>query len=210
MRQKTGKWLVLVLLAAVGLSLWSCGGGGDDHHEPPYSTTGTIELNNNSVVTIDGFYLTPVDQWSWGPNILADLLFPGEYTSIVDIYPGYYDARIWAAGEYSDYFSYLYDIPIGAGDYISLHVYNSDFSGSLEIRNNTLTADIIGVYVVPINSTSWGENQTPSIIEPSGVLQLTDFTPGLYDMNVVWNIGPDSIYDDISIDSLTLTTINAD
>jgi hypothetical protein len=210
MKQKTEKWLVLVLLAAVVLSLWNCSGGGDDHYNPPYPTTGTIELNNNSVVTIDGFYLVPVNEWSWGPNILEGPLFPGEYTSIVNIYPDYYDARIWAAGANSDYFSYLYDIPIGAGDYLSLYVYNSSFSGSLEIYNNTLNANIIGVYVVPANATSWGENQTPSIIEPSGVLHLTDFTPGLYDVDVVWNVGQDSIYYDVSIDSLTLTTINAD
>ena len=120
MKQKMGKWIIWVFMAAVLLSLGSCGGGGGDvYYEPPDTTPGTIELNNSSVVTIDGFYLAPVDQFSWGSNILSGPLFPGQQTFIVDIYPGYYDAKIRAAGAYSDYFGYLYDIPIGAGDYSS-------------------------------------------------------------------------------------------
>ena len=134
MKRKTGKWFVLVFMAAVMLSLCSCGGGGDVYDDTP----GTIELNNNSVVTIDGFYLAPVDQRSWGPNILAGPLFSGQDTFIVDISPGFYDAKIRGAGAYSDYFGYLYDIPIAAGDIVPLNVYNSSFTGSLEIRNNTV------------------------------------------------------------------------
>ncbi len=203
MNRKTGKWLVLVLIAAVILALSSCGGG-NDH------SLGIIELNNNSVATIDGFYLAPIDQRSWGPNILASPLYPGEYTSIFDIYPGYYDAKIRAAGQYSDYFGYLYDIPVAEDDIIPLNVYNSSFTGSLEIRNITLGANIFAVYVVPANAPTWGTNQASSIIGPLGALHLTDFDPGLYDVKIVWNVGPDNIYYDIRIDSLTLTTINAD
>lgn len=203
MKRKIWKWFVLVFMAAVILSLSSCGGGED-------STPGTIELNNNSIVTIDGFYLAPVNQASWGSNILAGPLFSGEQTFIVDIFPGFYDARIRAAGVYSDYFGYLYDIPIAAGDIIPLYVYNSSFTGSLEIRNTTLNANIIGVYVVPANATTWGVNQISSAIGPSGLLHLTDLEPGLYDVRVVWNVGPDSIDYDIHVDSLTLTTLNVD
>jgi hypothetical protein len=203
MKRKTGIWFVFVLMAAVMLSLCSCGSSDN-------RSTGTIELNNNSVVTIDGFYLAPVDQRSWGQNILAGPLFPGQYTSIVDIYPGFYDAKIRAAGAYSDYFGYLYDIPVTADDYLALYVDNSSFTGSLEIRNNTLGANITGVYVVPADTPTWGANQTSSVIRPSGLLHLTDFTPGLYDAKIVWDVGPDSDYYDIRIDSLTLTTLNVD
>ena len=79
----------------------SCGGGGGEDNTP-----GTIELNNNSVVTIDGFYLAPVDQRSWGPNILSGSLFPGQRTFIVDIYPDYYDAKI-GGRSIQEYFGYL-------------------------------------------------------------------------------------------------------
>ena len=209
MKQKMGKWVIWFFMAAVMLSLGSCGGGGGDvYYAPPDTTPGTIELNNSSVVTIDGFYLAPVDQFSWGPNILSGPLSSGQRTFIVDIYPGYYDAKIRAAGAYSDYFGYLYDIFIGAGDYFPLYVYNSSFTGSLEIRNDTVGANIIGVYVVRANVPTWGANQTSSVIRPSGVLHLTDLAPGFYDVLVVWNVGPDSIDFDIQVDSLTLTTLN--
>jgi len=202
MKRKTGKWLGWLFMAMAIVLLSSCGGVDD--------SPGTIELNNNSVATIDGFYLAPVDQISWGPNILDSPLFPGEYTVIVDIVPGFYDAKIRATGIYSDYFGYLYDIPIYKGEYLTLSVRNSSFTGSLEIRNSSLGANIIGVYVVPANAPTWGPNQASSVIRPSGVLHLTDFDPGLYDVKVVWNVGPDNEYYDIRIDSLTLTTINAD
>lgn len=204
MKRKIGKWFVLVVAALVILSLSGCGRS-DDVIYP-----GTIELNNNSIATIDAFYLAPVDQWSWGPNILSRPLFSGEQTLIVDIYPGFYDARIRAAGVYSDYFGYLYDIRIHEDDYLSLYVYNSSFTGSLGIRNNTFNANILEVYVVPVDATSWGVNQISSVIRPSEVRQLIDFAPGLYDVRIVWNFGPDSIYTDIRIDSLALTTLNVD
>lgn len=212
MKNNIGKCFISVLIAFALLFLGSCGGGGggDVYNPPPDTRAGTIELNNNSVVTINGFYLAPINQFSWGPNILSGPLFSGQQTFIVDIFPGYYDAKITAAGAYSDYFGYLYDIPIGAGDYIPVQVYNSSFTGSLEIRNNSIGANIIAVYVVPANATTWGANQTSSVIRPSGSLHLTDLAPGYYDVRVVWSIGPDSIDYDIKVDSLTLFTLNVD
>jgi hypothetical protein len=206
MKRKTGKWVVLVFMAAVMLFLSSCGGGGGDDDTTP----GTIELNNNSVVTIDGFYLAPVDQASWGPNILGRSLFSGQQTFIVDIFPGFYDAKVRGAGAYSDYFGYLYDIPIAPGDVIPLNVYNSSFTGSLEIRNTTVGASIIGVYVVRADAPTWGTNLISSVIGPLGSRQIIDITPGLHDVKIVWNVGPDSIDFDVRIDSLTLTTLNVD
>lgn len=206
MKRKTGKWFVLVFMGAVILSLCSCGGGGDVYDDPP----GTIELINNSVVTIDGFYLAPTDQRSWGPNILGGPLFSGQDTFIVDISPGFYDARIRGAGAYSDYFGYLYDIPIAAGDTVPLNVYNSSFTGSLEIRNDTSVYTIIGVYVVPSDATTWDANLISSVIGPLDSRQIIDITPGFHDVRVVWNVGPDSIDYDVRIDSLALTTLNVD
>ena len=201
----------MVFIAAVILCFCSCGGGGGDNNHPPpsFPTTGTIELHNYSDVAIDGFYLAPVDQTLWGPNILKDLLYPDEYVLVLDIDRGYYDTKITATGLYSDYFGYLYDIPVDAGQNIVLDLDNSSFTGSLELRNDTL-ANIIGIYVVPADDPTWGVNQTPSAIGPSGVLHLSDLEPGLYDVMIVWDLGPDSIYYDISVESLTLRTLNVD
>lgn len=209
MKQNKWKCLVLFFMAAVILFLCSCGGG-DDYYDYYPPTPGSIELNNYSDATIDGFYLAPIYQTSWGPNLLGDVLYPDEYALFLDIYPDDYDAKIRTIGQFSDYFSYVYDIPIYAGDRIVLNVYNDSFSGSLQIINITLGANIIRVYVVPAGATTWGDNQTSSDIGPSGVLHLSDLDPGLYDVMIVWNIGDNSFYYDISVDSLTLTTINAD
>jgi hypothetical protein len=202
MKRKIRRGCFLVLAAAVLLSLGGCVVSSSE-------STGTIELVNSSVVTIDGFYLAATNQRSWGPNILAGPLFPGQNTFIVDIVEGYYDARVRAAGIYSDYFGYLYDIPVTAGGLFPLYVYNSSFTGSLEIRNSTFGANIIAVYVVPNNAGTWGANQASSAIWPGGSLHLIDFVPGLYDVRIVWNVGPDSIYYDVRISSLALTTVNA-
>lgn len=208
MKQNKWKCLVLFFMAAVILFLCSC--GGDDYYDYYPPTPGSIELNNYSDATIDGFYLAPIYQTSWGPNLLGDVLYPDEYALFLDIYPDDYDAKIRTIGQFSDYFSYMYDIPIYAGDRIVLNVYNDSFSGSLQIINITLGANIIRVYVVPAGATTWGDNQTSSDIVPLGVLHLSDLDPGLYDVMIVWNIGDNSFYYDISVDSLTLTTINAD
>jgi hypothetical protein len=86
MKRKIWKWFVLVITTAVIFSLSSCGGGGggDSASLPSDATPGTIELNNDSVVTIDRFYLAPVDQVSWGPNILSGPLFSGQHTFILN------------------------------------------------------------------------------------------------------------------------------
>jgi hypothetical protein len=212
MKRKIWKWFVLVITTAVIFSLSSCGGGGggDSASLPSDATPGTIELNNDSVVTIDRFYLAPVDQVSWGPNILSGPLFSGQHTFIVDIFPGFYDAQIRATGEYSRYYGYLYDIPIAGGDIVPLYIDNSSFTGSLELRNNTVDATIIAVFVVPANASTWGVNQISSAIGPLDFVYLNDLHPGLYDVRVVWNVGADYIYYDINLNSLTLTTLNVD
>jgi hypothetical protein len=213
MKQKRWNWFVAFFFAAALLGFSGCGGGGGDsaYHPPPPppSLAGTIELRNYSDVVIDGFYLSPVYQTLWGPDILAGLLYPGENLLVLDIGSGYYDAKITATGLYSEYCGYLYDFPVNAGENIRLDVYNSSFTGSLELRNDTL-ASIIGVYVVPADAPTWGVNQISSPIGPSGVLHLFDLDPDLYDVMIVWDIGPDSIYYDISIESLTLTALDVD
>ena len=207
MKQKRWNAFVFLLMTALVFCLCSCsGGGGGGHHHP--LVPGTIELHNHSAAIIDHFYLAPVDQTSWGPNILDDLLYPDDFILIWDIEPDYYDSKITVTGLYSDYYAYLYDIDINPGQDIVLHVYNSSFTGSLEIHNDTVGAYIIGVYVVPAGAPTWGSDQSTSDIGPSGQLHLSDFDPGLYDVKIVWDVGPDSNYYDVNIESLTLTTLN--
>ena len=210
MKRDMKKWSLLAVAAIAALCVLGCGGGdGDVYIEYPASSPGTIELNNNSRVTIDGFYLSPVEQYSWGPNILSGPLFPGQRTFIVDIVPGYYDAMVTAAGQYSDYFGYLYDIPIAEGAYLPRYVTDNSFTGSLEIYNNRFAALIVGVYVVPVSAPDWGSNLISTPIGPFTTRQIIDIEPGFHDVLIVWNAGPDREYS-VRIESLAVWPLTVD
>lgn len=206
MRNVFGKSLILSVLLVIAVT--GCRGGSS----APAPDTGAIYLNNYSSAAIDRFYLAPVEDAFLGSDTVTDLWYPNETRRILNISPGSYDAKIGVNGQYSDYFAYAYDVPVEAADTVSLNIYDSSFTGSLEICNQKAAAGIVGVYLAFADASSWGENQTDSVIGPSGVLHLYDLDPGSYKVKVVWGDLSASIYDGangIAIVSLTLTTLNA-
>jgi hypothetical protein len=186
-------------------SLHACGGGGATDPVPPPGT-GTVRLHNNSGVTIDYAYLTLSTSSTWGPNQLPGPLASGYYYDIFDVAAGTYDAQAVVAGVYSTYYGYFYSFGISAGSTSDLYAVSSGFTGSLKIVNGTVGAYILGLYVTPSESQSWGVNQIFSGIGPSGSKHLTDLPAGPYDIMVVWDTGPDSFYWSNPISSLTLLT----
>ncbi len=212
MKQRTWKRAGLICLSVVMiLSLYGCHSyeDGDHYGANHHYSLGAIELNNYSDVTIDHFYMTPSDQSSWGSDILSESLYSVETVIVEDIEPDNYDAMITVSDQYSDYFCYLYDISISPHDIYTWDVYNSSFTGSLELHNIS-DADILEVYVVPADDSTWGDNQTTSDIRPAGRLHVNDLERGLYDVMVVWDVGPESIYYGIMINSLTLTELDVE
>jgi len=206
MRIKLGRFLILATCLCVFV-LSGCGTGSSD----PVVSTGTIHLNNMSNAAIDRFYLVPVADASLGADLVIDLLYPGAALLLPNINADYYDAKIGVNGRYSDYFAYAYDIPVAAGAMTDLNIYDSSFTGSLEICNTRAAGNITGVYPAPADESGWGENQTSSAIGPAAVLHLYDLDPGPYKIRIVWEDLSQSIYDGaagITIDSLTLTTLN--
>lgn len=201
MKKAFRAWLHLSILFVLVLS-----GCGNNASSP--RLTGTIELNNGSNVMIDRFYLVSIEEASYGSDNVTDFVYPGESRSFVNITPGNYDAKIGVNSTDSDYFAYVYDIPITAGNTIFLKVDNSSFTGSLEIINNKIAAKISGVYFVPSNASAWGDNQISSVIGPSEALHLYDVEPGLYNVKVVWDDGSESIHNDVRLESLAMTALN--
>ena len=195
----------LVLLVLLVLSVAGC----YVEIDPPW-LTGNVELNNRSDATIDAFYLATTDQSSWGSNLLGRLVYPDDYVVFSYITPNNYDAMIRATGFFSTYYAYAYNLPVRSNLTIVLNVYNSSFSGSMEIFNQTATASIIAIYVVPADATDWGENQIFHSVGPGGTLEILDLDPGVYDIRIVWSFGPDSFFYDVDIESLVVTTLNAD
>jgi len=206
MRRKLERFLILAACLCV-VFLSGCGAGSFD----PVVNTGAIHLNNMSNAAVDRFYLVPVADASLGADLVIDLLDPGAAMLLPNINADSYDAKIGVNGRYSDYFAYAYDISVAAGATVDLNIYDSSFTGSLEICNTRAAGNITGVYLAFADESDWGESQTSSTIGPAAVLHLYDLDPGPYKVKVVWEDLSQSIYDGaagITIDSLTLTTLN--
>jgi len=74
--------LVLGLASAIGLS--ACAGGGDNE----------FIIANRSDFVLEEVHLAEINDPTWGPNLLPDVLFPGEDLVIIDIACGRYDVLI--------------------------------------------------------------------------------------------------------------------
>ncbi len=188
--------LILLLIS----TLTACGGA--DYY---YESTGTVRLeNDNSSLSIREFNFSPFNQSTWGANQLSSPLLAGLSFDISPVPIGSYDARVLVEGLYSSYSTFLYDVPVIEGSIFTVVSTDSGYTGSLKIVNGTVDAKIIALYLSPSTSSVWGGNQIDSQIVPSGSMHLFDVTTGLYDVKVVWDVGPDSIYLDKSIESLSL------
>jgi len=201
----------VILMTCVISLVTACGGGGShsqyDDYDTRYSPS-TVRLeNNNSSLSIYEFNFSPIDKSTWGANQLTSPLLAGLSFDIISVPTGTYDARALVKGRFSTYSTYLYDISVFDGDEVTAVSTDSVYTGSLKIVNRTIDADIVALYITPSTSAYWKENQIDSAIIPLGSMHLFDIDTGLYDVKVVWDIGPDTIYYNKSIESLTLLTL---
>ncbi len=184
--------------------LMACGGGHG------HDATGTVQLeNNNSSLSIREFNLSPSYQSSWGANQLFEPLLAGLTFEISSVPVGDYDVRAHVRGEFSNYSTYVYDIPVFEGDIVTVISSDSGYTGSVKIVNGTIDSNITAIYISPSSSTTWGGNQVEADIVPSGSIHLFDTDTGLYDVRIVWDVGSDTFYYDKSIESLSLLTLTA-
>jgi len=156
---------------------------------------------------ISELYLTRVSDPLWGPNRLNSPLPSGSSYTLGGIGPGLYDVQAVIAGDLSTYYGYIFDIPISAWNTYHLYAYNADFSGSLEIVNDTTASYIVGIYISPTGSGSWGPNQISSSIGPGFSEHFYDLPADSYDVKIVWDSPPDSFYYSNIVSSLTLLTL---
>lgn len=193
---------VFLLLCAVIL-VSGAAGCGDYHEWPPYWTS-DLTVHNETSFSIDELYLTPASESTWGPNQLDDPIPSGSSFTITWISADTYDVRAVITRPESTYYAYIFDVEIEPLWIYDLDLYNSDFSGSLEIVNDT-SSNIEEIYVKLTGSVNWGRNRISSSIEPGGYVHLIDFPADSYDVRIVWE---DDTYDySADIFSLTLTTL---
>jgi len=76
----------LALAAAVALATTACIISTDDDS--------TFTIVNDSDYVLVAVYIAEVSDPSWGPNLLPDVLFPGEELVIIDIDCGTYDVLV--------------------------------------------------------------------------------------------------------------------
>lgn len=169
--------------------------------------TGDLTLYNDTSLPISELYLASVSDPSWGPNRLSSPVPSGSYYPLTGITPGIYDVQAVIRGDLSTYYGYIYDIFISAWHTYNLYAYNSDFSGSLKIVNDTAASYIEGIYISPTGSGSWGPNQISSSIGPGFSTHFYDLPADSYDVRIVWDTPPDSFYYSNIIGSLTLLTL---
>lgn len=74
--------LAFGLVTALGLA--ACGGSGNNN----------LVVANRSDFTLDEVHIAEVNDPTWGPNLLPDVLFPGEDLVITDIACGTYDVLV--------------------------------------------------------------------------------------------------------------------
>ena len=198
-----------LLISSLVFLLVSCGpqSGSESDASAPPQAAGTLRLNNGSTLAIDYVYLSPAALYTWGPNVLPGPLPPGMYYDVVNIPAGTYDAAARVVGTLSIYSGILYNFSITAGSTYQSFVVDASFTGSLKIVNNTVGANIIGLYVSPTGSPTWGSNQISSTIVPGNFYHMYDLSSGNYNVKVVWDVGSDSFFS-ATISSLTLTTLS--
>lgn len=201
----------VLLISALISFVTACGGGhGTTYTNSSSQPTGIVEIeNNNSSLSIYEFNFSPSDQSTWGANQLSSPLIAGLSFDIHAVPTGSYDARAIVKGLYSTYSTYLHGVSVFEGDVVTAVSTDSGYTGSLKIINGTVDAKITAIYISPSTSSFWRENQIDFEVEPSGSIHLFDIDTGLYDVKVVWDVGPDSVYYDKSIESLTLLTLTA-
>jgi len=76
---------VLALGLVAGLGLAACGGSSGGNN---------LVVANRSDFTLEEVHLADINDPTWGPNLLPDVLFPGEDLVIIDIACGRYDVLI--------------------------------------------------------------------------------------------------------------------
>jgi hypothetical protein len=54
----------------------------------------TLTIDNDSSYVLEEIRLAQVDTPSWGPNVVPDLLYPGESVTVYDIRCDYYDVLV--------------------------------------------------------------------------------------------------------------------
>src|SRR3989344_1530732 len=88
---------------------------------PPPSISNSVTIYNNSYEIINGVYISPVYNSSWGANQIYYEVWPGESITVRNIPDDCYDILVES---YSGVYWDVYDICLFGGDRFALNLYD--------------------------------------------------------------------------------------
>jgi hypothetical protein len=176
------KRTVLAVLGAVVVA--ACGGGGKKSPPPP--ATGAIQLSNGSSHYLDELHVAGANDPSWGPNRTASSIAPSGSITVGGLSVGDWDLQVVSYGTQSKYFAEDYGETVVANQTLPLTVYDAYFSGSIKVTNGG-SGTLLGLYIVPSGSSSWGTSQMgTNTLAPGATYHLYKVPPGSYDIKCSW------------------------
>lgn len=147
----------------------------------------TLTIINNSGVTIFYAYVSPSTSPDWGNDVLgASTIANGESFTVTGIVPGTYDLKVEDSSHNT--IETLMGVNISGDIQWTVTGAGGGATGggtTLTIVNNS-GRDIWYLYIVPQNSSGWGNDQLGSSTIPNGYsYQITNIPPGIYDVRAV-------------------------
>jgi hypothetical protein len=200
----------LLFLAATTLVLAACSGGGGSPPPPPPPTTGDFRITNSSSASMNEVYVSESTNLSWGPQRNSAAVAPGGSFIVPSLAPGLWDFEGVNWGSLSDYYTDAWNQTVAAGSTTQVTVYNTSFSGSLQVYNgdSAYAYSIVNLYVSPSTSSSWGADQLG--VDPIAygwTYDLQGLPPGYYDVWCEFSDGYDEYAFDVLVSSLSATTV---
>lgn len=208
-RRSLGLAVSIVTVLAIVAIFQNCGKDSGPSSTVPSAltaSTATFRVLNNTGLPISEIYISPSSAPTWGSNLLTSPLANSGSQDFPGFTPDSYDGLGVIVGALSTYFGYSWGISVNAGQTYTVTSTASAYSGSLKVQNISPSRTITGVYVSPSSSPTWGPNQISTSISPGLSRSIIGILPGSYDLRITWNSGVDSIYTNMNIYSLTLTT----
>ncbi len=190
----------VVVLASLVVA---CGGG---NKAPP--PTGYVQFTNLTSYMIDEFYAKPSASPDWGSaQNQSGPIAPSGTFLITGVPPGSWDFSAVSVILGTPYYAYAYGQPVVADGTLGLAFDNTDFSGSLSVKNGNNTYSINSLYVKRSSQLDWGTNQLSSGLAPGNSTWLDDWHADYYDVMCVYPVGDPWVVTGAYIASFSVTLV---
>lgn len=169
---------------------------------PPPPADGLLRIDNDSSFVFYDIYVTPIDAFSWGPDLLGnDVLFPGERLT-VEVGCDYYDAMI--VDEFGNECEILsLDL---CGESAVWRVTNSalaacgGFGSDSELTvQNSSNYVLEAIYATPVDVFDWGANRLGGDVLFPGESATFALACDVYDVLVVDELGAECMLSNLDL-----------